>query len=333
MSTGAPPTASKPIPIPTVPPDEEFWERYSPHYEFPLSSIGSIAMHIGMLAVFVGLLWLLAKFTIADKTPVPMHAMNVVGDGDGPEGKGSGGGFDLPENNTPLDVPMDPMKVQDVPIEKVKDLEQYFPKLPAPDDGLRPETLDTAKKINKMNDDVRKILLEGMGGKRGKGPGDGEGASGVPGAGSGTSGDPTSSSNRAMRWELIFNHLDGKEYLRQLSVMKATLVFAQPPDWKTLKVYRDLTSPVGSEFSRSQLPPLYFIDDECGPLVAKALGLDFLPPQFIAFFPKEIEEELASKERSYRGRKESEIFSTKFKILIRDGKPSITVIDQIPVKR
>jgi hypothetical protein len=229
---------------------------------------------------------------------------------------------------------MDPMKrVQDVPLEKVKDIEQYFPKLPAPDDGLRPDQLDTAKKINKMNDDLRKVILDGMSGKRGKGAGDGEGSSGAPGAGSGASGDPTSSSNRAMRWELIFNHVDGKEYLRQLGVMKATLVFAQPPDWKTLKVYRDLTSAAGEVYDRGQLPPLYFIDDECGPLVARALGLGFDPPNFIAFFPKEIEEELASKERAYRGRKEGEIFSTKFKILIRDGKPSITVIDQIPVKR
>ena len=115
--------------------------------------------------------------------------------------------------------------------------------------------------------------------------------------------------------------------------MKATLVFPQPPDWKTLKVYRDLTSPVGTPFVRDELPRLYFIDNECAAVVAHALGLGFDPPQFFAFVPKEIEEELAAKERAYRNRKESEIFSTKFKILIRDGKPSITVIDQIPVKR
>ncbi len=331
MSTGSPSTGSKPTSVPSLPPDEEFWEKYSPHYEFPLSSIGSIAMHIGMVLVFIGLLWLLAKFTIADKAAVPMRAMTLVGDGDGEDGTGEGGG--LPENDNPLETPMDPVKVQDVPLEKIQDIEKYFPKLPSPDDGLRPEQLPTPSRLNKLNDDVRRAILDGMNGKRGKGPGEGEGASGVPGKGSSNTGDASSTSNRAMRWELIFSHLNGKEYLRQLSVMKAKLVIAQPPDWKTLKVYSDLTSPVGTAFSPNQMPPLYFIDDECGPLVAHALGLDFDPPNFIAFFPKDIEEELAAKERAYRGRKESEIFSTKFKILIRDGKPSITVIDQIPVKR
>ena len=49
--------------------------------------------------------------------------------------------------------------------------------------------------------------------------------------------------------------------------------------------------------------------------------------------PKEIEEELANKERAFRGRKESEIFSTQFKVLYRDGKFTIQVTEQIPVKR
>ena len=79
----------------------------SPHYEFPLSSIGSVAMHIGMLAVFVGLLYLLSKFTISDNVAPPVRVMSLVGDGDGPEGAGTGGG-DRPENDQQLDVPMDP---------------------------------------------------------------------------------------------------------------------------------------------------------------------------------------------------------------------------------
>jgi hypothetical protein len=67
--------------------------------------------------------------------------------------------------------------------------------------------------------------------------------------------------------------------------------------------------------------------------LAGALGLNFSPPAFLAFFPKDIEEELAAKERSFRGRKESEIFSTEFQVLMRDGKPTITVISQVPVRR
>ena len=85
-------------------------------------------------------------------------------------------------------------------------------------------------------------------------------------------GDPTSSSNGEIRWELIFNHVDGKEYLRQLGVMKATLVFAEPPgleDAQGLQRF-DQCGGRNSLYNRSQLPPLYFIDDECGPLVLSA---------------------------------------------------------------
>lgn len=334
MSTSAAPQT--PPPGPLAPPDEEFWEKYSPHYEFPLSSIGSIAMHIGALAIFIGLLWLLARFTISDKTPIPMRAMTVVGDGEGPDGRGEGGGQPMVENTDPLMSPMDPMKaVPEIPLEDVKKIEQFFPKLPAPDEGLRPEELDTAKKVTRLNDDIRKIILDGMSGKRGKGPGDGEGKSGVEGKGASNTGDATSSTNRAVRWELNFKTENGKDYLGQLSAMKATLVIPQPPDFKKTRAYKDLSSPVGQAFTMEEMPGLYFVDDDPASAnkIARALGLDFAPPLFIAFFPKDVEEELARKERAYRGRKESEIFSTKFKVLIRDGKPEFAVVDQIPVKR
>jgi hypothetical protein len=138
-----------------------------------------------------------------------------------------------------------------------------------------------------------------------------------------------------VRWELNFRTQSGEDYLNQLAAMKATLVIPNPPDWKTSKAYSELNPPNPSGQAISQLPLLHFVDDDPGSAekLARALGLGFSPPMFIAFFPKDIEEELATKERAYRGRKESEIFSTKFKILLRDGRPSITVVDQIPVRR
>src|SRR5262249_52018326 len=202
-------------------------------------------------------------------------------------------------------------------------------------DAPRPEDLDAVKKIARLDDAIRQAL--GKSGNRGSGPGDGSGTSGVPGTGSNNAGDATSSQRRGVRWELIFRTADGRDYLNQLAAMKATVVIPYPPDWKTSKAFKDVGRErvTPEEFNRDQLPDLYFVDDEAGSpgKVAKALGLNFEPPVFIAFFPKEIEEELAAKERAFRNRKESEIFSTKFKVLIRDGKLSITVVDQIPVKR
>jgi hypothetical protein len=176
-----------------------------------------------------------------------------------------------------------------------------------------------------------------MNGQKGKGPGEGKGESGVEGPGASNKGDATSSSNRAVRWELIFDTTSGDDYVRQLAAMKATLVIPQPPDWQANKAYRDLTlgRATGEDFDIARLPGLFFIDDaaDSAGRVARSLGLAFSPPKFIAFFPKDVEEDLAAKERAYRMRKESEIFSTKFKIVMRDGKPTPVVIEQVPVRR
>ena len=67
--------------------------------------------------------------------------------------------------------------------------------------------------------------------------------------------------------------------------------------------------------------------------VAEALGMKFGPPHFIVFFPKDIEEDLAGKERDFRKRKESEIYSTTFRVEKKDGKWTIYVADQSPRKK
>lgn len=335
MSTNAPPPAAKSVPGPLAPPEEQFWEKYSPHYEFPLSSVGSVAMHIAALVLFLGALWMLSRMTFSDKTPVAMRAMTVIGDeGDGAGKAGSGGGTPK-EDVTPFQEPMERSIPEAKINETLKDLQNILPKVSADSDAPRPEDLDAVKKIARLDDAIRQAL--GKSGNRGSGPGDGSGTSGVPGTGSNNAGDATSSQSRGVRWELIFRTADGRDYLNQLAAMKATVVIPYPPDWKTSKAFKDVGRErvTPEEFNRDQLPDLYFVDDEAGSpgKVAKALGLNFEPPVFIAFFPKEIEEELAAKERAFRNRKESEIFSTKFKVLIRDGKLSITVVDQIPVKR
>src|SRR5262245_52595677 len=40
--TGKKPATSKSL----TPPEERFWQRYSPHYEFPISSVSSLAIHV-----------------------------------------------------------------------------------------------------------------------------------------------------------------------------------------------------------------------------------------------------------------------------------------------
>jgi hypothetical protein len=335
MSTASPPPVPKKPPGPLAPPEEKFWEKYSPHYEFPLSSVGSVALHIAALLLFLALLWLLARMTFADKTPVPMRSVSVLGEGEGKDGMGSGGG-NPQEDLEPLKLPQQPRNIPEARLNDVKeDISPFLPR--NTEEGLRPEDLPSVQKVASLSDDLRRKLLQGLGGNKGAGPKGGTGVSGAEGKGSGTQGDPTSSASRAVRWELVFKTESGKDYVAQLAAMQATLVIPNPPDWKTSKVYRNLGAGrvTGEEFSRDQLPGLYFVDDDpaSAEKVAHALGHDFSPPLFIAFFPKEIEEELAAKEKGFRGRKEGEIFSTKFKVVIRDGSWTAQVVDQIPVRR
>jgi hypothetical protein len=69
-------------------PDENFWQRYSPHYEFPLSSVTSAAIHIIAIAlIVVGIVALLNGWWKSKEPPSIEPIVLVVGGdpkGDGP---------------------------------------------------------------------------------------------------------------------------------------------------------------------------------------------------------------------------------------------------------
>jgi hypothetical protein len=62
--------------------------------------------------------------------------------------------------------------------------------------------------------------------------------------------------------------------------------------------------------------------------VANTLDLDFQPTTFWAFFPKELEEELARLERNYRNRRSEDIEETIFRVTVRGGRPEVVVAEQ-----
>jgi hypothetical protein len=144
-------------------------------------------------------------------------------------------------------------------------------------------------------------------------------------------GDASTSGNRSVRWTILFRTQSGKDYLEQLNEFKAKIVIPEPPNWKTNILFEDILNPKGKPLSNQDLPKMYFVDEDkvSAAKVAGALGLEFEPPHFIAFFPKEVEEMLAAKERAYRGRREDQIYSTTFRVLQQNGKYVITVTDQI----
>src|SRR5437868_11522998 len=96
MSTATPARSTKTATSknkPLVPPDEQFWKRYSPHYEFPLSSVSSFALHL----LVVGLAALLCMLPIFNREDKPMELEEVTwdtagGGGGSPSGIGDGRG-------------------------------------------------------------------------------------------------------------------------------------------------------------------------------------------------------------------------------------------------
>src|SRR5947209_479398 len=134
MSTVKPTAGKSP-----VPPEEQFWQRYSPHYEFPLSTVTSIALHGLILALLAVVGWMVAKWAMAKQAPLPEMAVAVVGGGGGnPKGEGEGPGGEPsappaeaventdkpPTESTPPDTKREPLKPNTPPLQvfpEVKD--------------------------------------------------------------------------------------------------------------------------------------------------------------------------------------------------------------------
>src|SRR5262245_26284523 len=77
MSTSTPVPADRP---PVVPPEEQFWQRYSAHHEAPLSGVSSTVLHILVLLLILGIGWV-QTFLKADDQYRPI-VLDVVRMGD-----------------------------------------------------------------------------------------------------------------------------------------------------------------------------------------------------------------------------------------------------------
>src|SRR5436190_2723603 len=65
---------------PPVLPEERFWKRYSPHHEFPLSTVSSFVVHaLGFGLLVLGAI-LMARFGFRDK-PIEVDTVSVGGGG------------------------------------------------------------------------------------------------------------------------------------------------------------------------------------------------------------------------------------------------------------
>ncbi len=315
-----------------LPPEEKFWQRYSPHQEMPLSAITSFGLHfltIGALIVLAWLGWLGFRNSGGS---IPVEPVRFAGGGGNPRGEGSGPGIGTGPEAIEAKA-ADPKENQ----QPQPDPDPARPRLDAPALAKLPDALqkdndfvrfvqngnpNVAKVFGSIDETVRDKLRDGLqpgkgqggtgeGGGKGTGKGTGEGA----GAGEGRKGNLSQREKRMLRWTMIFNTRSGRDYLDQLRGLGAILAVPTTPDNKSYKVIRNLAAPRLLDEDISKIERIFWIDDrpESVMSVMGALRLNIMPSHFVAFMPPELEKLLFEIEKKASGGvPEDRIQETKF---------------------
>ena len=312
---------------PTTAVEVPFWHKYNAHFEFPSSVVLSVLAFVTLFAVIIGVL-LLALAGSPDKTPVPIR-MVQGSDAEGEGSAGSGGQENVLAKADALAQPAESLTLPNATdLPKVKNGDAV-PKVDNPTE-TGPLSESSSTPYGKLLD----ILRNGAAGARqGAGGQPGTGSTAQPGSGVGGSGEDNSH-KRSLRWSLRFR-ASGAEYLAQLAAMNAVIVIPQPPEERDAFVYRDLRNPKnGVRLAESEWTQLagqiQFVDTKADSVrgLAEALGVNFAPRRFLAFFPRELEDDLARKEKGYRNRQAEDIEETVFRVTVRGGQYDIVVEEQ-----
>jgi hypothetical protein len=330
--------AAKPAPAVEGPPEEEFWEKYNGRLEFPLGAVGSVFLHVIVfaLAVFV-LVGLMGGDE--DRSNPPLQLMQVGGLDDFGEGSAGSGG--QPDPDRVADV--DPFKAAEKAFatpQALADAKENIKQLVLDDPtGKLPISAPNVAAYSQLDDTIRKKLL-GAGARKGEGNQPGKGFDGTPGSGPGGTG-ADSTRARGLRWVLRFRIVGGRDYVDQLRAMGAEILVPLPPDNKNCIIVRDLANPqpaVASDADLNRLAgKIQFSDNRPMPVreVLEVIGVQASgaqPKAFWAFFPKDVEEQLAHKEKGYRNRRAEDIEETVFRVTVRGGAFELVVEDQVAKK-
>jgi hypothetical protein len=326
-----------------APPAESIWTRYSPHHEFPLSSVASVTMHVLVLAllVFAGVIAAALGLNRDSNPPVDTVVVLPGGGGGHPDGVGDARG-DRPPAPPVEDVPTEPKDQPNIPtavrpLESVKVDPVKLPEFTKSPEGLRflEDGTDALARFEKVSQNAREKLLKGLeyaskggggpgrdGGKdKGKGPG--EGSNVGPGKGDG---NLTVRQKRVLRWTMMFNTLNGNDYAKQLDALGAIL--AVPDEQGQYRVIRNLKQrpALGNVEDLAAIQRIFWNDTDPRSItsLSMALGLRPVPPHIVAFFPEKLEQELLRKELEFGRRRkanitEDDIHETRFKVVQRGG--------------
>jgi hypothetical protein len=326
---------------PLVPPEPEFWQKYSPHNEFSLSGATSLAVHILGLGILLLLAYMVfkpaeGKEDVPEMDQVAMKAPEGDEDVPGKTGGGSGPG-DVPKEDIGSETPDDPN-------ETVKSDTLTDPPEAPKVEGVESSSSGTRiissgsglKDLQDMGKRSFDVLVNRKKGKGGGGKDTGYDVGEDKGYGADKGGDPNARRRaRQLRWRVVFNQNgNGDDYLDKLYSLGAIVVVAEIKVGKNGKplrnnrgepllmyrlVIRDLSrTPAEPKPERVEdIPGIFWIDDKPGSVasLAASLGLEKTPPLIACFFKRKVEEDLRRLEREKYSGPESKIEETHFRIV------------------
>jgi hypothetical protein len=323
---------------PQTPPEEAFWQRYSAHHEFPLSTVTSVAL-FGLAAGLAALAAVLVGLSRHGESHQPVRQDVVVvaepgaADAGGPAGAEAG-----PAGRERKVENVGPKRPTQEPVARPRPLAP--PVLPGP--HPRPVTLpkqdsttdksDPSADFDDVMRDIDRQLKNppGPGGTQTPGPGPKPGSRPGPG-GNPNGGTPTQRQRRELRWRIDFSGT-GEQHLEKLRALGVTL--ALPTRARGQFLVLDLTRqpPAGktTDLGR-QRDKIKWLNRDQGSLreLARALGMRDVPPFAVIFLPRVMEDEMIRLEHDYKGLEESQIELTEFEIQRRgDGTFGPVVIGQ-----
>jgi hypothetical protein len=351
------PTKTEPL----LPPDETFWQRYSPHHELPLAGMTSLFAH-GMVIGVIVLAALLMMFNWESDAgkPPSMDVVQVSGLGDGMEGAGAEPGApgdvqsmrkeyvpnltkDPPEASTDVipnlkEAPKKEFQVPEItPVKPADDIESLLNNLEK--DANNQAKKESAKSPPKLAVASGTGNPKGLGGQGGSGGGPGKGVKGTGlGAGGPLGRKATNAEIYAKRWqfELMSSTIAGgqKEHVAKLIAMgvivafvdaKGTVYFAQ--DLRR----RPVSLKVGSmekyndavKWTNQSAASIYHL--------AMELRLPFTPVAEVILLPKDREQAIADEEMRFAqnaGRDPKTIQNTWFDFRLRNGAYEPVVVKQ-----
>jgi hypothetical protein len=304
-----------------MPPEEKFWQRYSPHNEFSLSGVGTLTVYLLFGLVILGGVKLSGLLTPAQDFSMGALASDFD-EGDGGRAPDGSAPREAVEPS-PIQQPVVPPIVSSLPLPQPPAGEVVSEVAPPKSEGdnLAEVTEELQNRIRKVGDSVP--------GKPGA-PQD-KNQPGKPGGAKRGSLQNQARVEAMRRWNMVFDTKNGDDYRKQLEALGAIL--AIPEKDGQYRVIRNLTPPVKPEAEDLQkLQRIFWVDDNAQSVrnLAGALKLPDVPAHIVAFFPVELEQKLTALEKKFAGnRSVGNLKETRIRIqLNKQGVYEPVVVDQ-----